>query len=321
MIGRGREVAQLAGIPVLAVNRGGIPEMTIGGASLFDIPEACTGRYAKVPSAEQVRPWLEQIETRAGELHSEHVEETARFVLQLRHQREEEIREAARREMRAVAEAVVDSGEATAKSGADQQALGLVVPSEQPLEEESGAMTLDAAQAQRTASEGDGVHTLVVLGSFSSGTTALVGYLARLGAYTCPPHMRTNDPRTPDPHEPRALRDQLVSYIHEPTLKPQVEDLSGFRAWFEPWLAEQKAQAAASGYTHVVLKHPLAAFFIEDLAEVGQPTFLVMSRRFEAIEQSRQRRGWGAVYGKAGALCANLVSDSAKGRSSITLRH
>ena len=46
---------------------------------------------------------LELIEERAGELNFEHVEEAARLILRLRHQREEEVREAARREMRAVA--------------------------------------------------------------------------------------------------------------------------------------------------------------------------------------------------------------------------
>ena len=46
---------------------------------------------------------LELIEERAGELTSEHVEEAARLISRLRHQREEEVREAARREMRAVA--------------------------------------------------------------------------------------------------------------------------------------------------------------------------------------------------------------------------
>jgi len=53
--------AQLSGIPVLAANRGGIPEQMNGGGFLFDIPERCTENYRIIPTEAEVRPWLDTI--------------------------------------------------------------------------------------------------------------------------------------------------------------------------------------------------------------------------------------------------------------------
>ena len=53
--------AMLNGIPVLASNRGGLPE-TIGDAGfLFDIPAKYTPETRAVPTAEEVEPWVETI--------------------------------------------------------------------------------------------------------------------------------------------------------------------------------------------------------------------------------------------------------------------
>ena len=53
--------AMLNGIPVLASNRGGLPE-TIGDAGfLFDIPSCYTPETREVPTAEEVEPWVETI--------------------------------------------------------------------------------------------------------------------------------------------------------------------------------------------------------------------------------------------------------------------
>ena len=145
------------------------------------------------------------------------------------------------------------------------------------------------------------VGTIIVLGSWSSGTTAVTGYLARLGAYTCPPTIRTNDPRTPDSQESKVFRDALASLVDEFTLKQRTDDQAAFRRWFPDWLAEQKQQAADAACSHVILKHPLSAFFIGDLAELADPTFVVVTRPFEAIEHTRQRRKWHPGYGQAGA--------------------
>lgn len=59
----GRVVAEalLAGIPVLAANRGGIPEQINGGGFLFDIPERCTTNFRIIPTEAEVRPWLDTV--------------------------------------------------------------------------------------------------------------------------------------------------------------------------------------------------------------------------------------------------------------------
>jgi glycosyltransferase involved in cell wall biosynthesis len=53
--------AMINGIPVLASNRGGLPE-TIGEAGfLFDIPAKYTTEHCDLPAAEEVEPWVEMI--------------------------------------------------------------------------------------------------------------------------------------------------------------------------------------------------------------------------------------------------------------------
>ena len=53
--------AMINGIPVLASNRGALPE-TIGDAGfLFDIPASYTPETREVPTAEEVEPWVETI--------------------------------------------------------------------------------------------------------------------------------------------------------------------------------------------------------------------------------------------------------------------
>lgn len=54
--------AQLAGIPVLASNHGGLPEMLNGGGFLFDIPQRYRERWTIVPEESVVQPWLQTIE-------------------------------------------------------------------------------------------------------------------------------------------------------------------------------------------------------------------------------------------------------------------
>ncbi len=53
--------AMTNGIPVLASNRGGLPE-TVGDAGiLFDIPAKYTPETRELPTAEEIEPWVETI--------------------------------------------------------------------------------------------------------------------------------------------------------------------------------------------------------------------------------------------------------------------
>ena len=59
--GRVAAEAMLNGIPVLASNRGALPE-TIGDAGyLFDIPARYTPETRELPTPEEVEPWVETI--------------------------------------------------------------------------------------------------------------------------------------------------------------------------------------------------------------------------------------------------------------------
>jgi glycosyltransferase involved in cell wall biosynthesis len=59
----GRVIAEasMSGIPVLAANRGGIPEQLDGQGVLFDIPKQCLDHFGAVPEDRDVQPWLDTL--------------------------------------------------------------------------------------------------------------------------------------------------------------------------------------------------------------------------------------------------------------------
>lgn len=141
---------------------------------------------------------------------------------------------------------------------------------------------------------------ICVLGGWSSGTTAVTGYLARSGAYSCPPHVLTNDDRTPDSHESLEYAKQLRSVIHENSFE-EIGDRKAFVSAFTEWIDGQRKKALHSGASHLILKHPLAAFLLKEIHEICEPQILVVTRPFEAIEDTRKRRKWMHSYGAVGA--------------------
>ena len=54
---------QLSGIPVVASNRGGIPEALNGGGVMLDVPPAWTPELETLPEPDAVRPWLDALVT------------------------------------------------------------------------------------------------------------------------------------------------------------------------------------------------------------------------------------------------------------------
>jgi glycosyltransferase involved in cell wall biosynthesis len=59
--GRVTAEALINGIPVLASNRGGLPEVVGNGGFLFDVPDRYTPDTTLAPTVEEVEPWLETI--------------------------------------------------------------------------------------------------------------------------------------------------------------------------------------------------------------------------------------------------------------------
>jgi glycosyltransferase involved in cell wall biosynthesis len=53
--------AMINGIPVLASNRGALPETVGAGGFVFDIPARYTPFTRDVPTAEEVEPWVQTI--------------------------------------------------------------------------------------------------------------------------------------------------------------------------------------------------------------------------------------------------------------------
>ena len=145
------------------------------------------------------------------------------------------------------------------------------------------------------------IPTIWVTGPWSSGSTALTGWLGYLGAYGCPPYQTTNDPRTPNSYESKALRDKLCECRNELTLETNrgYENFD-FSEWFKQWKKEQQDIAIKQGKKFLVLKHPLLAFYISSLVtDIDQ--ILLITRPLSAIENTRKRRKWHTTYGSNGA--------------------
>lgn len=140
---------------------------------------------------------------------------------------------------------------------------------------------------------------LIVLGPWGSGTTAVSGILDHLGAFTCPPHFKTNDPRTPSAYEPAQLRSILLRHIDE-----QAVMISGNRlqliSEIQQWIG-QTIQKEGFDNRLVVLKHALLTLIIPELIALFQPKFIVVRRPYADIERSRARRQWPPIYGYFGA--------------------
>ncbi|MCF7976823.1 MAG: glycosyltransferase family 4 protein [Chromatiaceae bacterium] len=294
--GRVLAEAMLNGIPAVVSNIGGIPEVVAGGGLKIEWPANChQPPFTTLPPDEG-------LETVAAVLERLFDEEAfyatlARRAAAVGEQCHSLVRNTDRLERALgplVAKRAGDSDHGLTLLKGHRHALA-----EQPLEKAHARAPFDTNRRSGFAPEQ--VGTIVVLGAWSSGTTALVGYLARLGAFTCPPHVRTSDPRTPDSFEPQAFRDALAEVVDEFSLARLQPDSTPFKDWLHEWWQQQRSVALAQGCTTLVLKHPLTAFLIPELQAVCAPQFVVMTRAFAEIEATRQRRGWASNYGEDGA--------------------
>ncbi len=151
------------------------------------------------------------------------------------------------------------------------------------------------------------MKTVLILSSWSSGSTAMAGFLDQCGAYSCPPHVMTKDGRTPNAYEPLAYMQELAKLFDLKTLNKK-GSMESFAAFFEPWWNEQLDKARAVGKEHIVLKHPLQSFILPYLDEKLDPTYVLVTRPFEDIESTRVRRKWTASFGAEGAKLIYVTS-------------
>lgn len=146
---------------------------------------------------------------------------------------------------------------------------------------------------------------ILVCGPWSSGTTAVAGLLARLGALGFGPYFTVNDPIRPNTYELIPFRDALRPFISERTLTlaPNVEQdvenaLHVLRARIEN--QEFGRYDRASG-PPVLLKYPLSALVIPQICKVFDTKLIYVLRRLADIERTRLRRHWDEQLGKLGA--------------------
>jgi hypothetical protein len=144
---------------------------------------------------------------------------------------------------------------------------------------------------------------LLVCGPFGSGTTAVAGLLARLGAVGFGPYYQPADERTPNSHELIAFRDLMLTLASEETttLLPGAGAKTALDK-FRDRIANQEFGAYdSSAGIPIFLKHPLAALIIPQICAAFETRLIYLVRPVRDIEASRRRRKWGAQYGAKAA--------------------
>jgi len=149
------------------------------------------------------------------------------------------------------------------------------------------------------------MRILLVSGPWGSGTTAVAGLLARLGAVSFGPYFRSYDPRTPITYEFVPFRDVVRRHVCVPTLsrrnstRDEVErDFRALRSRIEE---EEFGPYSRNASLPVLLKSPPSAFLLPEICMVFDVWLILVKRPLEQIEQSRLRRGWEPHFGRLGA--------------------
>jgi hypothetical protein len=137
---------------------------------------------------------------------------------------------------------------------------------------------------------------LLVCGPFGSGTTAVAGLLARLGAVGFGPYYQPADERTPNSHELIAFRDLMLTLASEETTTlPQGIDVKTALYTFRDRIANQEFGAyGSSAGIPIFPKHPLSALILPQLCAAFETRLIYLVRPVRDIEASRRRRKWGA---------------------------
>ena len=146
----------------------------------------------------------------------------------------------------------------------------------------------------------DDFKPIIIISAWSSGSTALAGFLHHCGAYTCPPHVTTNDPKTPSAYEPLLYDNALKKLFDDRTFK-KIGDIQEFFNFFDLFWKTEVKNKNDNGFQTIALKHPLQTLILPYLYKRLNPKILFITRPFEEIEKTRQRRGWYDNFGEVGA--------------------
>jgi hypothetical protein len=141
---------------------------------------------------------------------------------------------------------------------------------------------------------------IVILSSWSSGSPLVSGFLGECGAFLCPPFAKSTQPNRPSTYESEMFRGMVSATVNEYTFEYKV-DPAIFRNGFKSWFTQQVSAATAINAKPIVLNHPLSVFLIDEICQIVDPRFLVVTRPFKKIEQSRIKQSLASSYGEEGA--------------------
>ncbi len=145
---------------------------------------------------------------------------------------------------------------------------------------------------------------ILVCGPWSSGTSAMAGFMAKAGLPAPGPFVEVNDPRTPQTYEMRAFRDVLRTLASEQTLQRSASSpviVTALTAFRDGPLAEARREAGLADDQPVLLKHALAALMLPELCHVFDTRLVCVLRPLADIEATRARRKWQKSFGASGA--------------------
>lgn len=128
----------------------------------------------------------------------------------------------------------------------------------------------------------------------------VAGFLGECGAYLCPPFAKSLNPDQPLTFESEMFRGMVSATVNEYTFEFKIDPIV-FRNGFKSWFIKQIEDASKINARRIVLNHPLSVFLLDELCQIVDPLFLVVTRPFEKIEQTRIKQNLHPSYGSEGA--------------------
>jgi hypothetical protein len=116
----------------------------------------------------------------------------------------------------------------------------------------------------------------------------------------CPPFLESTTPEISETFESEIFAGMCFASIDKWSFEPRV-DKKIFQNGLKTWFANEAKLAEQSNASRVVLKHPLSAFLLDEICRVVDPIFVVVTRPFDKIEETRVSQGWPENEGRLGA--------------------
>ena len=144
---------------------------------------------------------------------------------------------------------------------------------------------------------------LLVCGPWGSGTTAVAGLLAQLGAVGFGPYLQTSDERMENSYELIPFREMVQSVASEQfvSVKSGVDVEAAVRKFRDRIISQELGPYDVTSGPPIFLKYPLSALIVPQICKVFDTHLIYVVRPLGDIEATRVRRNWEALYGAKGA--------------------